>query len=208
MAATSVSVLDYAGATKTFSEVQDPNNSSYLCPKVIVDDSLRLKATFSCGGSSYAPYATPTDVITIIGSATKTVRLKKVRLTATSTSGGTMPVLLIKRSADNTGGTRATQAAYVAKHDSSLSAQSAVVYAYSVIPDSLGASAGYVGAQRLVLGTAAAGGRQAEWIWGEKNDMCPVLRGVTEVLSVNLGGNALTSGGVLDWEIVWEEDAS
>ena len=51
--ASSTTVKDATGVTKTLSQVTDPNNSSYLAPKVLVDESLNTKATYAVGASLF-----------------------------------------------------------------------------------------------------------------------------------------------------------
>src|SRR5258708_5658378 len=62
------------------------------------------KATYMAS-STFTPAATPTDLVTIFGSATKTVRVWSFKITTTNTAAGSQQYALIKRSAVDTTGT-------------------------------------------------------------------------------------------------------
>lgn len=170
------------------------------------------RATYHYALLAFAMVATPTDAFIIQGSATKTVRVKKIKLSAQATSQGSMPVQLIRRSAaDATNGV--LTAITAAKHDSGDAAPTAVVSSVGTANfSSLGTSAGLVGAGRLgfsALGTGSAGfGQELHWDFSLNNDKPLILRGVSEFLVVNFNGAAIPAGGVVDIEIETEEDAS
>jgi len=67
--------------------------------------SSECKHTYSAA-NTFLPVATPTDLIRIVGSATKTIRVVSIYFaTVCSTSGGLSATLFtIKRSPDNFGG--------------------------------------------------------------------------------------------------------
>ena len=67
--ASSTTVKDATGVTKTLSQLTDPNNSSYLAPKVFADESLNIQPTYFTGASQITPAATPGVVVEIKGSA-------------------------------------------------------------------------------------------------------------------------------------------
>ena len=154
--------------------------------------------------------AAPTDAIVIQGSATKTLRIKNITLTGAATAAGTMPVNLIKRSAaDATTGvlTSVTPALM----DSGDGAATGVVSTVGTGNfGSLGASAGLVGAARLCFTALATGLGVSRLVWdfGGSNKKACILRGTSEFLCINFAGAAIPSGGVLDYEIEIEEDAS
>ena len=67
-------------------------------------DSFISQRTYAASGT-FTPAATPTDMVTIIGSATTLVRVISVHLATTNTAAGSQQYLLVKRSAANTTGT-------------------------------------------------------------------------------------------------------
>jgi hypothetical protein len=63
------------------------------------------RATFSVGAAGITPAATATDILTLYGSGTKTVRVSRIKISGTATSGATADILLVRRSTANSGGT-------------------------------------------------------------------------------------------------------
>jgi hypothetical protein len=107
------------------------------------------KATYATTAVAFAYAASGTDIFTITGSATKTIRILRISVTGTQTTGAMRDVLLIKRSAANTGGTSATPT--IAPYDSNSSAATAVVRNYTANPSALGASVGTIRAEKFFL---------------------------------------------------------
>ena len=54
------------------------------------------KYTYRAAVNSVTPVATPTDFLQIIGSATMTCRIKKLKLQGIATTAGTLPVNIIR----------------------------------------------------------------------------------------------------------------
>src|SRR4051794_24211894 len=53
------------------------------------------KATYSASQLLFTPAATPTDVFTITGSASKTIRVTRIEVTGLATTAGTVDVALV-----------------------------------------------------------------------------------------------------------------
>jgi len=85
----------------------------------------------------------------------------------------------------------------------------AVVNAYTTNATSLGSaiSVGPFRQQLLTLPLSGAQGNPLIWQWGDKNDKALILRGSNDIVSVNLN-NYIVPGGVINFEIAWEEDNS
>lgn len=160
------------------------------------------KPTYSSGIVAYTPYATATDFWTLVGSATKTVRVLRISITGFATSAISVDLQLIKRTAANTGGTLAQPA--IAQHDSNDAAPTAVVNTYSVIPSGLGAGVN-ARAAKLNLGATGASGIMT-WNFGNLNDRALVLRGVAQCLALNWNGAAVPAGTLLDIDVEWSEE--
>ena len=169
------------------------------------------KATYRAAALAFAAVATPTDIIIIQGSATRTVRIKSVTLAGAATAAGTMSAQLVRRSTAGTLGSAVLTAVSPAKHDSADPTATAVVSTVGTANyTTVGTSAGVVGAARLQL-TALATGLAAVpivWDFAIRQDKAFVLRGVSEFLCVNMSGIAIPVGGVIDFAIEWEEDGS
>src|SRR6185312_10014748 len=57
-----------------------------------------VKPTYRYSVLGFSPVATPTDVLEIKGSATKTLRIRCIRVGGVATAAGNMPVQLVRRS--------------------------------------------------------------------------------------------------------------
>jgi hypothetical protein len=146
----------------------------------------------------------PTDIFTITGSASKTVRIHNVTVTATQTTSTIRDVQLIKRSSANSGGSSSTPAAVPL--DSSNAAATAVVRAYTTNP-TVGTLVGTAVAAKMLIGTTTTAFRDAFSYNTPNNSNAQeiVLRGVTEVLAINLNG-VTSAGNLFDISITWSEE--
>lgn len=175
------------------------NNTNPLVISVV--DTV--KNTYSASAGPFAAAASATDVFTITGSASKTIRITRISFSGTQTTAAMRDVLIIKRSTANTGGTSATP--IIAPHDSQFPAATAVVRNYTANPASLGTSVGTIRSQKVYIGTATQLSREFCVDWGPRNSQAPVLRGTTQVLAVNLNG-VTSTGNSLSISIEWTEE--
>lgn len=147
--------------------------------------------------------ASPTDVFTITGSASKTVKILSFYYSATKTANGFGNVILIRRSTANTGGTSAT--ATIAKLDSNNAAATAVVRNYTANPSALGTTAGNIFATRFFYSGLSSFGDEILLNFDENSKQPITLRGTSELLAVNL--NAVTqAGNSIAAAITWSEE--
>lgn len=163
------------------------------------------KTTYAVGSLGITPAANPTDLWTLIGSGTKTVRLLRLAISGFATAAATIEVQLIRRSAANSGGTSSTPT--LVSSDSNNAAATAVVSLYSVNPASLGSTVGNMRAAKLNLGAAGAAGSLI-WDFGTRNGQGLVLRGIAQGLAINLVGAAMPSGASFAIDAEFVEDAS
>lgn len=162
------------------------------------------KATYSASGT-IVPASAATDVATITGSASKTIRVTRIQLSGQATAATPVIFSLIKRSAANSGGTSAALTAIPL--DSGNAAASATLLNYSVNPTP-GAAVGTIRYQQMVLvpsTTPATPNVPITWDFTTRNGQGVVLRGTSQVLAVNYGG-ATVSGNVLAFDIEWTEE--
>ena len=173
-----------------------------------------FKASYLASATSIAPAATATDVFTIYGSATygsatKTIRVTKILLSGSQTTGGTVAIQLIKRSTTNTGGTSTTSTAV--PNDSNDAAATATVLSYTTNPSALGTSIGTLKSLRTqVPNTTATSENSATFGYWElyKADTpakAIVLRGASQGLCINFGGVTVT-GGSFSYVVEWTEE--
>ena len=169
------------------------------------------KAAYFYSGLAFAAVATPTDIIQIQGSATKTVRIKRIKLAGAATAAGNMPAQLFRRSAADSGGGTVLTAITAGKLDTTDANATAVISTIGTAnPGALGAQVGgQLRSGRIQMTALGSGVAIQELIWefGFRYKAC-ILRGTSDFICINLNGAAIPAGGVIDWEIVTEEDNS
>lgn len=162
----------------------DPRSNLY------VNTEARIP-TYRASGSVVVA-ATPTDVFLINGSATTSVRLRRLEISGFSTAGGGILAQLIKRSAANSGGT--STAMTDVSHDTADSAGTAIMLGYTANPTP-GATVGAIASFGLPLPTVALAVPPIVFEFGGRNaDKALVLTGVAQGLALNLGGGAIPAG--------------
>ena len=162
------------------------------------------RPTYSSSVISLAAANNATDIFSITGSASKTVRVTRIGICATQTTAGYVTLQLAKRSSVNSTGTAIT----AVPHDSSSSSATALVQSYTANPGSLGALVGYVRSLKLFAPTTTtAGVNTEEFDFGNTPSQAIVLRGASQVLAINL--NATTyAGNNFSLYVEWTEDNS
>ena len=161
-------------------------------PGVQASNSEGTKATYSAAFAAVTPAASATDIFTITGSATKTIRVLRVGFSCTAGTAANFTASLIKRSSVDTGGT--STAITPTLHDTTYDpAATATVAYYTANPSALGTSAGLVRAAQIY---ASASGLllDTQWDFGTRNGQSIVLRGVTQQLAINMNNISLSSG--------------
>lgn len=146
------------------------------------------------------------DILGIIGSSTKTVRITKIRLSGAATAINNINVQINRYSTAITGGTPTTVTP--TPLDSTNAAATAVVSWYAGVTTP-GTLVGTIDIDYLGLG--AVGGTvmspTVDFIFGKDNGQCSILRGVTQVMAVNLNAIAtLPAGFVCDAVIEHTEE--
>lgn len=197
-------INDPIGYRKSLRNLGD---GSYAEADVALLPSAGLNSYFAFG-MDYAAYATPTDMLTIQGSATKIIRINNALMRIGSTGGSLQKLHFIKRTAANTGGTFAAQTAKLL--DSGSPAATAVVNLYSVIPAGLGAGVTLAVAPVVTTVLTAAPaifsmGSHISAASAVTTTTPVVLRGASEWLALNWAGVALPGGFLAHWEISWTE---
>jgi hypothetical protein len=167
------------------------------------------KKTYLVVATGYTAYTTPTDLICLSGSATKTVSISQMYIGIQSTAAALQTVYFIKRSTANSGGTSTTLTPLT--YDSSNAAATGVVTVYTAAP-SVGSVVGNVRILLVASGvlTGAPGilslNAQALAPATFTTFSSPViLRGMAESLCINYNGAALTSGFSAVYGVEWIE---
>lgn len=163
-----------------------------------------IRNSYSASFLGLTPASSATDVAKICGSATRLVRVTKVEFSGRATTAVSADIILVKRSAVNTGGTAVSMTNI--PYDSGFSAASAVAQVYSANP-TVGAAVGDIGSRQYFLGNLTTTISQSPivWLFGDRPSSAVILRGVAQCLTVNLDGVSY-SGGVLDIGFEWTEE--
>lgn len=160
------------------------------------------KATYSASITGLASAASCTDLFTITGSSTKTIRVTYLEFSGVQTTAGDVDVVVLKRSTANTGGTSTNPTAV--PHDSSSAAATATLNAYTANPTT-GTLVGNIRAAKLFVATATADSDNLALEYGKRPEQALVLRGTSQVLAINLNSTTVT-GGAFDLNISWTEE--
>lgn len=174
------------------------------------DGSLQVpavKASYLAFTSSFTPGATPTDIFTITGSASKLVRVLSMFISTVQNASGVNLWQIFKRSTANSGGTSApvTQV----RSDQNDPAATATVLQYTANPTvgTLvgGVWGGYIGSPTLTSGPldSIVG---AFVNFTEDLGKPIVLRSTSDVLAWSLGGVALPAGLIVRAGVRWTEE--
>jgi hypothetical protein len=148
--------------------------------------------------------ALSTDILSIIGSSTKTIAITNFVISGIATTATVATVNIIKRSTADTLGTPTTVTAV--PNDSSNAAATAVVTSYAGVPTT-GTLVGNLKTFKVFFPLASGGsaGTPSAPQYSPATITQPiVLRGVAETLAINLGGITLP-GGVVAVSIEWTE---
>ncbi len=172
----------------------------------IVSGKSNLPLTYSAASGPFTPASSPTDVFTITGSATKTIRVTRIAFTMNQTTSSARDVLVIKRSTANSGGT--STLLNNVPVDSQNAAATATVRSYTTNP-TLGTSVGTIRSRKVFVATLTGNNSNSDEVlleFGSRTDTQNlVLRGTNEVLSINLNG-VTSTGNSASCSVEWIEE--
>lgn len=185
---------------------------------VVALDSTRVTYRAS---ASFTPQATAAvTMITITGSATKTVRIMRIILGGASTALSIAPIIALQRtSALGAGGTGVVPTVSLLDRGASAAyaASTAVVTHYTTTLKAAGTATGFgpFSTQRLftdTVTTPTVASRQGLMLFPEYGvpiGSAIVLRGASDFLEIqNINAGNLAAGTVLEYAVEWVEDAS
>lgn len=163
--------------------------------------------------ASFTPFATAAlALITIQGSASKTVRIQRICLGGVATALADTLFRMTRLTALGTGGTVVAPA--ISKHDTASATATAVVQHYTTAAQSVGTATNVLKTWRQFIGTVTT--PATAWIQeqvlfpeGPAQGQNLVLRGVGDFIQIeNLNAGNLGAATVLEYTIEWVEDAS
>lgn len=208
MALPEVTFIDGAGTAQTFPAHLDAAGG--YSPAQSLDGSV---PTYSVAGSAFAQVATPTVWLVIQGSASKTVRIRRIELSGAATAAGSMPAVVARCSAAGTLGSAVLTAVTAAEHDSSGASATAVISTVGTAnygtPPTVVANVAAGRVNMVALGSAAtsSAGNPLVFDFGVGGECALVLRGTSEFITISASGAAIPSGGVNDYRIVFTEES-
>ncbi len=171
-------------------------------------DCVQEPATLSYAATGIAivPAASATDIACITGSATRVVRVQQVKVNGTGTAI-TIPVVLTKHAAANTGGTAGTTVAIPVPYplDSTNAAATATTNSYTANPTITDSTPGVIDIQWLGLAatTTSTAGNTTFTYWDREFMQAITLRGIAQQLCVNLNGTSPTASLAVSFK--WTE---
>jgi len=190
------------------------SKAAYMTP---YDSAVRVLApgtlaTFSANGT-FTPGTTPNDVITITGSAGKTIRVVSLAIATTNVTPSSWIQLLSKRSSNAAGGVFVAQTKVALDSNDTATAN---VGHWTASPSTPGTLVGTINTVKVAvpvtppttLGVSVPNvyTEMLPQIFGLVKPI--TLRGYVEGLSVNFNGAALLNGGfqVVSYVVVWTEE--
>lgn len=160
------------------------------------------KATYSASATGLTVAATATDIFTLTGSASKTIRITKFEIAGTQTTTGVIPVLLVKRSTADTGGTSSTLTGV--PHDSLSPTATATARSYTANP-TVGTAVGTFRSGKLHASTTLIQPGLLSYDFGDRPAQAMVLRGINDVIAVNLNSTTV-AGSSFSIYMEWTEE--
>lgn len=170
------------------------------------------RVTYSAGFIGLVPAAATTDLVCLAGSATKTVKIHRIKLSGSGTAIS-VPVTVVRRISVDTGGTAASTTANpannISKRDTTSPTATAVPIAYTANPTITDSAPTYIDSQNMgvVATTVGAVNAPTDFDFGEGVSNLrqpPTLRGTAEQICVNLNGTSPTA--LLSGTITWTEE--
>lgn len=177
-------------------------NSTLNSVFTLVYDNSTMKPSYTSTSTMFTIPAFATDVCSLAGSATKTVKVRRVALTGVATAVATEPVEIIKRSASPTGGTQVVDAVTTLDSINAASTVLAEHFTANVTP---GTIVGGLYLQSLTYANFTTGvGGSTIFEFGQRAQPI-VLRGVLQNVTVNLLGWT-PPAGQLNCTFEWTEE--
>jgi hypothetical protein len=163
-------------------------------------------ATYTACNPQYVVPAIPGEMITVYGSATKTIKILKLRLLMEQTTAGTNLVYLHRRnSAASSGSPNAVTAV---KSDTADPSATATMNYYTGNPTA-GGSDGKILDAINIQSPAAGSNVQPNWqdIYDANYSGKPIiLSGTAQGIGLNLNGVALPAGLKVQLQVTWTEE--
>lgn len=181
-------------------------------PGALLVSSDGYKATYRYAVQAFSMVATPTAFLVIQGSATKTVRVKLIKVGGVATAAGNMQIQASRWSTAGSLGSAVLTAVTAVKHDpndAGATATISTVGTANYTTQGTGNST-ILSADRIQFSAAGTGLAYNPVVldFSTRQDKAFVLRGTSDFLVLSGNGSAIPAGGVVDITVETEEDAS
>lgn len=199
----SLGVRNDANATFTSTDLDYSPIATDLAGRLKVVPESSVKATYGTSIVNLATAASATDVFTLTGSASKTIKIIEIGLSGSTAAANNLSISLIKRSAANTAGTSTTPT--VVPFDSTNAAATGVVRAYTANPSALGAAVGTIKSYKILIDSTTINSTCLITQDGATPSQPIVLRGTSELLAINFNATTVITP-VFCLYITWTEE--
>lgn len=181
----------------------NPISTSNPIPIAIIN----IVSTYRASIADLSPAASATDVTTLCGSATKTVKVRYIQASADTTAPASMDFYVYLRTASDVGGTSAPVAA-ASLDPTNNPTSTAAVRSYTANPSSLGTGILIVGDHYAAPAATSTGYPITQWMetFGTRGTQPIILRGVNQCAAFGFNGNAIPAGAsvYVNWEFTEE----
>ena len=183
-------------------------NSTLNSVFTLAYDQSTMKPTYSAS-SIFAPAASATDICYLTGSATKTIKVRRIIFAGVASAVQADPIAIIKRSTATVGaGANMLPVAYDSTNsltNSTTNTASATADLYTANPTTLGTYVGTLADLYVNWGNLTTGlGSTTTFEFGARGSPI-VLRGAAQQVAVNLGGSTYTTP-VTSCTFEWTEE--
>lgn len=185
-------------------------NSTLQSVFTLVYDSSTMKPTYS-STMTFAPLTSggsgTTDVCQLVGSSTRTVKVRRVLFSMVATTAVTDPIALVKRSTTTQAGAGGNWIVTPTSYDSANTA-TATADVFTTNPASLGTLVGVIADPLFSVGNLTTGGAQtlfSRYEFGIGGSPI-VLRGTSQTLAINFNAYQY-AGNIANCTFEWTEDA-
>ncbi|MGC9966398.1 MAG: hypothetical protein ABSE08_13430 [Syntrophobacteraceae bacterium] len=163
------------------------------------------KLAYRVGNSALTAFTTTYDLFYVQGSATRTVKIKRIMLSFNCATAGAYYFQLQRHAATGTGNNSADTPQPMDSRN--VTAATAVVK-HQTAASGAPTSPVILGSQRIYVATNNGSVQSVVWEFAGKNSMPLIVSGATDFVSVSMNGQTITSNGTYDFEIEFEEDNS
>ncbi len=176
-------------------------NNNFPITWTLVWEAATTKPTYSASQVGITAVSSQTDMCSMSGSATKTVRVRKAIFSNLPTAAVVEPIAIVKRSTLSTGA--GTAIAAVPYDSQSAAATATLIEVWTAAP-TLGTLVGVIADIAFPFQLTTGATSAAVFEFGRGGDSAVVLRGILESLAINL--SAVTATGTVGCTFVWTEE--